>query len=228
MLEIGIKVWRWKYTEGAGWIHRLHSITRLRHKARDNIRWYTITVIFTNAVNLLCFSGKCTIHSKSLCFSSTSITYNYPYKTIFMRNDNNRQCKLNLNILTFNIKKYMQTTIIIYIYLFWFLICSKCLFQCKGSKLSFRHKTPKWHRFASIWVLATRSLSCTKKFLCCDWMKYINDLMSAMAYIMTFHACVKIDVNYLHVRKWLTSLDMVNFDNVNSIFSGTFMLLETP
>ena len=49
-----------------------------------------------------------------------------------------------------------------------------------------------------------------------------------MAYIMTFHACVKIDVNYLHVRKWLTSLDMVNFDYVNSIFSGTFMLLETP
>ena len=41
-------------------------------------------------------------------------------------------------------------------------------------------------------------LSCTKKFLCCDWMKYINDLMSEMAYIMTFHACVNIDVNYLH------------------------------
>ena len=54
--------------------------------------------------------------------------------------------------------------------------------------------------------------------------------MSEMAYIMTFHAGVKIDVNYLHVRKWLTSLDMVNFDFVNSIFcgTGTFMLLETP
>ena len=51
--------------------------------------------------------------------------------------------------------------------------------------------------------------------------------MSEMAYIMKFHACVKIDVNYLHVRKWLTSLDMVNFDFVNSIFCGTFMLLET-
>ena len=58
-------------------------------------------------------------------------------------------------------------------------------------------------------------------------MEYINDLMSEMAYIMTFHACVKIDVNYLHVRQWLTSLDMVNFDFVNSIFCGTFMLLET-
>ena len=58
-------------------------------------------------------------------------------------------------------------------------------------------------------------------------MKYINDFMSEMAYIMTFHACVKIDVNYLHVRKWLTSLDMVNFDFVNSILCGTFMLSET-
>ena len=99
--------------------------------------------------------------------------------------------------------------------------------QQSSRRICVRHKTPKWHRFASVWVLATKSLSCSKKFLCCDWMEYVNDLMGEMAYIMTFHACVKIDVNYLHVRKWLTSLDMVNFDFVNSIFYGHFMLLET-
>ena len=37
------------------------------------------------------------------------------------------------------------------------------LWCCVFLLLKMRHKTPWWHKFASIWVLATQSLSSTKK-----------------------------------------------------------------
>ena len=73
-----------------------------------------------------------------------------------------------------------------------------------ASVLMLRPISPELVLSPDFWVSNIRRyfcFCCTKKFLCCDWMKYINDLMSEMAYIMTFHACVKIDVNYFHVRK---------------------------
>ena len=39
-----------------------------------------------------------------------------------------------------------------------------------------------------------------------------------------WHTFIKIYLNYLHVRKWLASLEMIRFDFVNLIFCGTFGL----